>query len=189
VFDEIATSNPSRSNRPRSRRGPHRDSVGRLPDSRVIALLAVLALILAACGSSATVSSTPVVTATPTQAPTAAGDPLGLVGDWNVTYGAPTTLTISYANGIYTMTAAAPVQVVRASCSLPVGTVIATFARDAAGKLAGQHGLWLTTTCAFAQWTPMSLVLEPGGLKMTATLGNGEVHAFTRSTSTPGPNS
>ncbi len=115
----------------------------------------------------------------------AAGDPLGLIGDWNVIYGAPTTLTISYANGIYTMTAAAPVQIVGAACSLPVGTVIATFARDAAGKLVGQHGLWLTTTCAFAQWTPMGLVLETGGQTLTATIGDGGVYPFTRSASTP----
>ena len=102
VFDDIATSDPSKSNRPRSRRGLQRDWSGSSSNSRVIALLAA-ALILSACGSSAPASSAPAVATTPMHVPTsAAGDPLGLIGDWNVIYGAPTTLTISYANAAST---------------------------------------------------------------------------------------
>jgi hypothetical protein len=60
----------------------------------------------------------------------AASDPI--VGDWNVTYGAPAVVTMSLSGGVYTETAKTPVRVTVGSCVLPAGTSIATFSSTAA---------------------------------------------------------
>ena len=130
--------------------------------------------------------------AAPTASPTPPSlNPAELVGDWKVTYGSPTTLTVTYADGTYTMTAAEPVQVTGASCSLPAGTRIATFSVDATGQLVGQHGLWLTSTCAFQRWAPMNLTLDASRQTLTGKLGDGEGVVFVRAappvTPTPAP--
>jgi hypothetical protein len=83
-----------------------------------------------------------------------------IVGDWRVTYGSPSAVTMSLSNGRYTETAKTPVQVVGASCSLPAGTVIATFESTAPQKYSGRHGLWFTNNCLFARFTPISLTLS-----------------------------
>ncbi len=41
-----------------------------------------------------------------------------IVGDWNVTYGAPAVVTMTLTNGVYTETAATPVRVAAAYPSL-----------------------------------------------------------------------
>ncbi len=71
-----------------------------------------------------------------------------LVGDWDVTYGAPAIVTIAKSDDGYTVTAKTPIRVVQATCDLPSGTSLATF--SAAGpEHEGQHGLWWTNNCAF----------------------------------------
>lgn len=50
-----------------------------------------------------------------------------IVGDWNVTYGAPATVELSQWGGEYTETAKTPVRVTGASCDIPAETVTATF--------------------------------------------------------------
>jgi hypothetical protein len=84
------------------------------------------------------------------------GDPV--VGNWSVTYGNTTTVAISLSDGVYTETATEPLQVTRSSCYLPPGTVIATFSASGNGY-SGQHGLWWTSDCSFAQWAPLDLKL------------------------------
>lgn len=130
-------------------------------------------------------SAAPVPTPIPTSAPTTS-DPDGLVGDWGVTYGSPTVLTVSFANGTYSMTAKSPVQVTGSSCFLPTGTLIATFS-GSSGTYSGQHGLWWITNCAFANWAPMAATLGNGGQTITATLtGLAGTTVFTRQ-SPPAP--
>lgn len=50
-----------------------------------------------------------------------------VVGEWNVTYGAPALVTILQSGAVFTETAKTPVRVTGSSCDLPSGTVIATF--------------------------------------------------------------
>jgi hypothetical protein len=106
------------------------------------------------------------------------GDPIP--GDWNVTYGAPAVVTMSgpNASGSYTVTAKTPIRVTGSSCYLPAGTLIATFS-GSGGSYSGQHGLWWTSNCTFAQWDPMTLTLT--GTTLTAVLsGTSERPTFTK---------
>ena len=101
-----------------------------------------------------------------------------VIGEWNVTYGAPAVVTISSTGtDSYTMVAETPVEVTGSSCSLPVGTTIATFSGSGT-SYTGEHGLWNVSTCAFVEWTSLSLTLS--GNSMIEYLGNGEVHTLTR---------
>ena len=109
----------------------------------------------------------------------AAADPI--VGDWNVTYGAPATVTMTLTGGTYSETAKTPVRVTGSSCDLPAGTVIATFSQTGAGSYTGKAGLWSTANCTFGSWTDTTYHLSSDGNTMTATLGQGkETHTFTK---------
>jgi uncharacterized integral membrane protein len=104
-----------------------------------------------------------------------------LVGDWDVTYGAPSVVTIAKtANGSYTMKAKTPVTVVRSSCKLPPGTLIATFTRRSDRRLTGRHGLWNTASCAFAQWAPVTLTQASNNRITEAIQSAGETHKLVR---------
>jgi uncharacterized protein (DUF2147 family) len=106
-----------------------------------------------------------------------AGDPI--VGEWNVTYGAPATVTMTLSGGVYTEIAKTPVRVTGASCDVPAGTAIATFMQTGAGSYKGQHGLWLTNNCAFAKWADTTFDLSSDGNTLKAHLG-GETPTFTK---------
>jgi hypothetical protein len=93
-----------------------------------------------------------------------------IVGDWNVTYGAPAVVTMTLSGGVYTVTAKTPVQVTGSSCDLPIGTVIATFSSIGGNAYSGQHGLWHTSDCSFGTWDPMSLTLSSDGNTLTGIL-------------------
>jgi hypothetical protein len=108
----------------------------------------------------------------------AASDPI--VGDWNVTYGAPAVVTMSLSGGVYTETAKTPVRVTVGSCVLPAGTSIATFSSTGPNTYSGQHGLWDVSTCAFAFSTSLSLTLSSDGRTLTGPLGSGGDVTFTR---------
>jgi hypothetical protein len=98
-----------------------------------------------------------------------------------VTYGNPDVVSMTLSDGVYTETAVTPVQVVGASCDLPVGTVIATFSSTGGDSYSGEHGLWYTSNCSFAYSTSLSLTLSNSGETLTGVLGNGEDVTFTRS--------
>jgi hypothetical protein len=102
-------------------------------------------------------------------APPPTPDPI--IGDWNVTYGAPTTVTMTQAAAVYTETAKSPVRVTGSSCDLPIGTVIATFTQTGPGAYAGQHGMWLVSNCSFNSWAPMTANLSSDGDTLTAHVG------------------
>jgi uncharacterized protein (DUF2147 family) len=106
-----------------------------------------------------------------------AGDPI--VGEWTVKYGAPATVTMTLSGGVYTEIAKTPVRVTGAACDVPVGTAIATFTQNGAGSYTGKHGLWLTNTCAFANWTDATFNLSGDGKTLTAHFG-GETPTFTK---------
>ena len=96
-------------------------------------------------------------------APTAAPGPVDpLVGRWEVTYGAPATVEFALDQGVYTLKAVSPVVVTNSSCSLPAGTVLGTFTASG-NAYVGQHGLWWTTTCAFAYSTAARLTGNTDG--------------------------
>lgn len=118
----------------------------------------------------------------------ATSDPI--VGDWNVTYGAPAVVTMTLSNGLYTVTAKTPVEVTGATCFLPVGTTIATFSSTGPNTYSGQHGLWYISDCSFGQWDPMTLTLSSDGNTLTAVLAGGYgTVIFTKASvpGTPGP--
>lgn len=105
-----------------------------------------------------------------------------IAGDWDVTYGARATVSMTLTNGVYTEKAKTKVRVVDSSCDLPAGTVIATFSQTGPSAYAGEHGLWFTSDCAWAMWTGMTLSLSSDGNTLTAHLaeGNRSTFAFTR---------
>ena len=120
----------------------------------------------------------------------AAATPDPIVGDWNVTYGAPAVVTMTLSGGLYTVTAKTPVEVTGATCYLPIGTTIATFSSTGPNTYSGQHGLWYTSNCSFGQWDPMTLTLSSDGNTLTAVLAGGYgTVVFTKASvpGTPGP--
>jgi hypothetical protein len=108
----------------------------------------------------------------------ASPDPI--IGDWNVMYGAPATVTMTLAGGVYTETANTPVRVVGSGCDLPPGTVIATFTQTGPSTYAGQHGIWFIINCAFQRWQGMTLSLNSDGNTLTAFAGPYGTFTFTK---------
>jgi len=106
-----------------------------------------------------------------TAAAATTADPI--VGDWNVTYGAPAVVTMTLSGGVYTVTAKTPVQVTGSSCDLPVGTIIATFSSTGGNTYSGQHGLWYTSDCSFGFWDGLTLTLSSDGNTLTGVLAGG----------------
>ena len=96
-----------------------------------------------------------------------------IVGDWNVTYGAPAVVTMTLSGGVYTVTAKTPVRVTGSSCDLPIGTILATFSSIGGNAYSGQHGLWYTSNCSFGFWDSMSLTLSSDGNTLTGVLAGG----------------
>jgi len=121
---------------------------------RLITLSAIVTLLLSA--------------ASPAVAATATTDPI--VGDYNVTYGAPAVVTISISGNVYTITAKSPVRVTGSSCDLPPGTIMATFS-GSGSSYSGQHGLWHTGDCSFGRFTSISLTVS--GSTLSGVLGEG----------------
>jgi Bacterial Ig-like domain (group 3) len=111
------------------------------------------------------------------RAAAATSDPI--VGDWNVTYGAPAVVTMTLSGGLYTVTAKTPVEVTGATCFLPIGTTIATFSSTGSNTYSGQHGLWYTSNCSFGQWDPMTCTLSGNTLSCILSGGYGTV-TFTK---------
>jgi hypothetical protein len=143
--------------------GEFRHLLGRINPLVLIAVAVLAALFSSGAGASAAPTSDPIV------------------GDWNVTYGAPATVTMTLSGGVYTETAKTPVRVTGGSCDLPAGTVIATFTQTGAGSYAGKHGLWFTNNCAFSNWTDTTFSLSGDGDTLTANLGHGrETPTFTK---------
>ena len=133
----------------------------------LLAVVVAVLLLLSRCSSGKTISGSG----------TAARG--SIVGDWRVTYGAPAVVTIARSQAGYAMTAKTPVRVTTASCDLPPGTLIATFATDGADSYTGQHGLWNISNCTFAEQTNVTLTLHRDG-HLSEVLGNGERHNLTR---------
>jgi hypothetical protein len=123
-----------------------------------------------ATATSAAVGGT---TSPPTSAqissPLAAGSPV--TGDWNVTYAAPATVTITLAGGIYTESAKTRVLVFPGtSCYIQPGIAIATFTKTGPGTYAGHARLWSENTCITNATTSMTVALSSGGNTLTETL-------------------
>jgi len=98
-----------------------------------------------------------------------------------VTYGAPATVTITLAGGMYTEIAKTPVEVTGSSCDLPVDTIISTFTQTGQGTYAGKHGLWFTSNCSFATWADVTLTLTAGGNRLIADIKQeNAIVAFTK---------
>jgi hypothetical protein len=103
-----------------------------------------------------------------------------VTGKWHVTYGNAAEVKIKLTGtNAYTMKALTPIEITGgSSCTLPKGTVIATFSGTGT-TLTGQHGLWNTSNCAFVDWTSLRVVVKNSN-KLVEHLGNGEVHKLTR---------
>jgi len=135
-------------------------------------------------------STTPVQPTTPTTtetspaaaAPTSttAVDPI--LGDWSVTYGAPSVVSISASDGQYVMRAKSPIRVINSSCDLPTGTVIATFTGSGL-QYSGNHGLWYAGNCVFARQAHVDISLEPSHNAFLAVIDNSQgSYRFTKLT-------
>lgn len=139
----------------------------RLFGQAISLVLIEVALLAALLSSSAGASAEPVQ------------DPI--IGDWIVKYGAPATVTMTLADGVYTEKAKTPVRVTGSSCNLAAGTVIATFKQATPGTYAGKHGLWSTSDCSFSSWTDTAFKLNSDGNTLTAKIGQGfETTTFTK---------
>jgi hypothetical protein len=152
-----------------------------------IIAITVLALTVSACGGSAsTVAAThsqAVKPTVPAASPTFTASAASPVGTWDVTYGAPAVVSITQSGSQYTITGTTAVNVVSSQCYLPVGTKLATFSATGPGTYSGQHGLWYTTNCSFASWTPTTFTLS--GNTLTARFASGAPAVFTRAGTTP----
>ena len=94
-----------------------------------------------------------------------------VTGEWHVTYGNTTVVDIAESGGMFTITATEPLQPAGSSCFLPPGTAIARGISETANdKYSGEGGLYDTSTCAFAEWVPLELVLE--GERLTGSYGS-----------------
>ena len=136
---------------------------------KIIAIIA-LALTVSACGRSAATlaagHSQAAKPAVPAASPAPTASAASPAGTWDVTYGAPAVVSITGAGSLYTITATTAINVVGSECDLPVGTKLATFSATGQGDYSGQHGLWHTTNCSFASWTPTTFTLS--GSTLTA---------------------
>jgi hypothetical protein len=155
---------------------------------RIIAITAVT-LTVSACGSSAATLSVahsraanPTVSAASPAPTKSAASP---VGTWNVTYGAPAVVSITDSGSLYTITATTAINVVGSECYLPAGTKLATFSATGPGTYSGQHGLWYTTNCSFASWTPTTFTLSGSTLTAHFSSASSTPVIFTRAGSTP----
>jgi hypothetical protein len=111
---------------------------------------------------------------TPSPTPSLAAAGGSITGDWNVTYGAPATVTITLAGGTYTESAKTRVQIIPGvSCSLQPGTAIATFTRTRPGTYAGHANVWSENTCTINGTTSMTLALSSDGNTLVATQAHG----------------
>jgi alpha-tubulin suppressor-like RCC1 family protein len=112
-------------------------------------------IISAPAAPAAVPNPTPIPTPGPSAlAPALASDLDQLVGDWAVTYGAPVTVSLSFANGIYTVTTTAATAIAGTSCSVPAGTIMETFT-GSGGDYTGQQALF-GPSCQFSQWVPLT---------------------------------
>ena len=102
-----------------------------------------------------------------------------LVGEWNVTFGAPATVTIARsADGSYTMTAKTPLRVhTSQSCDLAPGTLIANIS-GTAPSYAGKIGLWNVANCQFVGWNAITFTLGDGTIDLADA--NGERFVMVR---------
>jgi hypothetical protein len=108
------------------------------------------------------------------------------LGTWNVTYGAPAVVSITKSGSQYTIAATTTVNVEGSQCSLPVGTDLATFSATGPGTYSGRHGLWSTTNCSFASWTPTAFTLSGSTLTARFSSASTSPVIFTRAAgSTP----
>jgi hypothetical protein len=164
---------------------------------KIIAITA-LALAVSACGSAAsapsvahsraanpTVAAASLTPAASTASPTPTASAVSPVGTWDVTYGAPAVVSITGSDSLYTITATTTIKVVGSECYLPVGVKLATFSATGPGTYSGQHGLWYTTNCSFAYWTPTTFTLSGSTLTAHFTSGAGSPTIFTRVGSAP----
>jgi archaellum component FlaG (FlaF/FlaG flagellin family) len=104
--------------------------------------------------------------------PPAAGGTIA--GDWNVTYGAPATVTITLAGGKYTEFAKTKVVILPGvSCDLQPGTVIATFIRKGPGSYAGQVYVWSENTCTVDGTASATLALGSDGNTLVSSQAQG----------------
>lgn len=113
--------------------------------------------------------STPSSASAQLSGPPAAGGPI--TGNWNVTYAAPATVTITLAGGVYTESAKTRVLVFAGtSCYIQPGIAIATFTQTGPGTYAGHAKLWSENTCITSATTSMTLALSSDGNTLVATL-------------------
>jgi hypothetical protein len=101
-----------------------------------------------------------------------------LVGDWNITAGAPATVRISRTADGYSMSATTPLRIhTSATCDAPAGTVLATFS-GTAPTYTGKLGRWDVATCKFFDWNPTTLTLGDGTVDVV--LADGERFVLVR---------
>jgi hypothetical protein len=123
----------------------------------------------AAATSTAAQGYTPPPTSAHVPNSPATGGPI--TGDWNVTYGAPATVTITLAGGMYTESAKTPVLVFPGtSCYIQPGIAIATFTQTGPGAYAGHARLWSENTCATGATTSVTLALSSDRNTLVASL-------------------
>ncbi len=89
-------------------------------------------------------------------------------GDYSTIYGTAGEVTVHVSGNVYTVSVKTPFKIQGASCTLPAGTVIATF-NGAGPDFAGGHSVFDPTTCAYQGAVSISVHLSPDG---SLTLGS-----------------
>ncbi len=126
----------------------------------------------------------PTPEATPAAVPTsaageptpAAGGPEAVIGEWD-----NRAVTITYADGLYSVTSLAPTTIPGISCQVPAGTVLMTFS-GTSGRYRGQALGW-SADCSTAS-RPATFALDGDRLTVTHEL-TGETVVWLRSEAAP----
>ncbi len=93
-----------------------------------------------------------------------------ILGDWDVTYGSRAVVTVTRAPTGYTFTARTAFKVTGGRCYLPAGTVVGSVARSGGRQYTGWHGLWWVDSCAFSNWTAITLTLDGKGKRLRGVI-------------------
>jgi hypothetical protein len=149
---------------------------------------ALLVVLLSACGgtsgnrsagaSSSPPSSTSSAATSTTTAASPPADPIS--GDYNVRYATSGSVAIhASTDGDYTISVTTPFEMVGATCSLPISTVLATFS-GTSPSFHGTESFYDPTTCAFRTADGNYLMHLNSDGTLTSTYNGGESHLFTK---------
>jgi hypothetical protein len=104
-----------------------------------------------------------------------------ILGRWYVTYGSVTTADVVRSPDGYDFITLLRVRPTGARCWIPQGTLIRRVRWAGSKSYAGWHSRWWEHTCAFAQWSQVTLILSPDSRCLSGLIADGaDLVSFSR---------